>query len=129
MPSVALPPEIRAKLYLGFTIIGVILGATQVGYGAANVAQPSWLTVALAVYVFCGPALGLTAASNTTVPDAAAPDEAPVEDAVDSDTLSHTLSPAAFTLGEPDREPGDSDPVVIYDRSQRPTCNPEEEGC
>ena len=30
---------------------------------------------------------------------------------------------------EPDREPGDSDPVVIYDRSQRPTCNPEEEGC
>ena len=68
MPSVALPPEIRAKLYLGFAVVGVALGAIQVGYGAASVDQPTWLTVALAVYVFAGPALGLTAASNTTIP-------------------------------------------------------------
>ena len=45
MPSVALPPEIRAKLYLGFAVVGVALGAIQVGYGAASVDQPTWLTV------------------------------------------------------------------------------------
>ena len=119
LPSVALPPGVRAKIYIAFTVVGVILGATQVGYGAANAAQPTWLTVALAVYVFCGPALGLTAASNTTT----MPDDSEifaVEDAGDSDTLSHTLSPSAFTIGEP---------VVHYDRSERPTCNPDEEGC
>lgn len=115
MPSVALAPEIRAKLYLGFAVVGVALGAIQVGYGAASVDQPTWLTVALAVYVFAGPALGLTAASNTTIP-------------TDPEFIDSIDAASTYAV-EPDREPGDSDPVVIYDRSQRPTCNPEEEGC
>lgn len=123
MPSVALPPEIRAKLYLGFAVVGVALGAIQVGYGAASVDQPTWLTVALAVYVFAGPALGLTAASNTTIPT-----DPEFIDSIDEEEEIPELAAASTYAVEPDREPGDSDPVVIYDRSQRPTCNPEE-GC
>lgn len=124
MPSVALAPEIRAKLYLGFAVVGVALGAIQVGYGAASVDQPTWLTVALAVYVFAGPALGLTAASNTTIPT-----DPEFIDSIDEEEEIPELAAASTYAVEPDREPGDSDPVVIYDRSQRPTCNPEEEGC
>ena len=124
MPSVALPPEIRAKLYLGFAVVGVALGAIQVGYGAASVDQPTWLTGALAVYVFAGPALGLTAASNTTIPT-----DPEFIDSIDEEEEIPGLAAASTYAVEPDRGPGDSDPVVIYDRSQRPTCNPEEEGC
>ena len=64
-PRVALPPKARAGLYLPFALIGVALGATQVGYSAAEAGQPTWLIVAMSVYAFLGGALGLTAASNT----------------------------------------------------------------
>ena len=110
MPSVALPPEIRAKLYLGFAVVGVALGAIQVGYGAASVDQPTWLTVSLAVYAFVGPALGLTAASNTPTGDGDEP--VPAEAAV-----IHT----AHLSIEPD-EP------VVYSRSERPIALPDEDG-
>ena len=65
MPTVALPPKARAVCYLIFSCLGLGLGATQVGYAAANQGQPTWLTVALAVYAFLGVGLGFTAASNT----------------------------------------------------------------
>lgn len=64
-PRVALPPKARASLYLPFALIGVALGATQVGYSAAEAGQPTWLIVAMSVYAFLGGALGITAASNT----------------------------------------------------------------
>ena len=124
MPPVALPPAARASIYYGFAVVGVALGAIQVGYGAASVDQPTWLTVALAVYVFAGPALGLTAASNTTIPT-----DPEFIDSIDEEEEIPELAAASTYAVEPDRKPGDSDPVVIYDRSQRPTCNPEEEGC
>jgi len=54
----------RKKMYAAFALIGVLLGAIQVGYGAASAGQPTWLGVALAVYSFLGPPLGLTAYSN-----------------------------------------------------------------
>ena len=76
IPTVALPPKTRATLYLVFSLLGLALGGTQVGYAAANAGQPVWLIVALAVFAFLGTGLGLTAASNTktgekdpTVPD------------------------------------------------------------
>lgn len=48
-----------------YTLLGLILGATQVGFSAAELEQPSWLTVLLAVYGFVGGAIGFTAQANT----------------------------------------------------------------
>ena len=62
---VALPPKVRAVLYYIFSIVGLTLGALWIGFSAAETAQPTWLTVALAVFAFLAPALGVTAASNT----------------------------------------------------------------
>lgn len=60
-----IPAAHRKIAYAVFALIGVVLGAVQVGYGAAEAGQPTWLTVALAVYAFVGGAVGLTARSNT----------------------------------------------------------------
>ncbi len=61
-----LTPGIRQKIYFGYALIGLMLGATQVGFSAAAQGQPTWLTVVLAVFTFIGTALGATAASNVT---------------------------------------------------------------
>lgn len=60
-----LPPQTRATLYAAFAVTGLLLGAIQVGYAAADSGQPTALTVALAVYAFVGGALGFTAQANT----------------------------------------------------------------
>ena len=60
-----IPAHIRAHIYAAFAFLGIALGGVQVGYAAAELGQPVWLTVALAVYGFVGGALGLTARANT----------------------------------------------------------------
>ena len=60
-----LPAHYRKVAYAVYAVVGVLLGAIQVGYGAAEAGQPVALTVALAVYAFLGGALGVTAAANT----------------------------------------------------------------
>lgn len=62
---VAIPPKVRTWVYLVFALVGVAFGATQVGYATANLAVPTWLNVAVAVYTFLGGAVGLTAATHT----------------------------------------------------------------
>lgn len=62
-------PGLRKNIYRGFGVVGLSLGATQVGYSAAEAGQPVWLTVALAVFGFVAGAVGYTAQSNTDVPD------------------------------------------------------------
>lgn len=57
-------PRARKVVYLVSALIGLALGATQVGYGAASAGQPTWLTVALAVYAFLTAGLGVTSATN-----------------------------------------------------------------
>ncbi len=69
--NVVLPARVRGILYLVFSVLGVGLGATQIGYSAASYGQPTWLTVALAVFAFVGTAFGITAASNVKVADRA----------------------------------------------------------
>lgn len=69
MTPVMLPARVRGILYLAYGILGVALGAIQVGYSAAEQGQPTWLTVTLAVYAFVGAGFGLTAASNTPTSD------------------------------------------------------------
>lgn len=55
----------RKTFYAIYATLGLILGATQVGYSAAEAGQPTWLTVALAVFAFVGTAFGFTASANT----------------------------------------------------------------
>lgn len=65
MNRVAIPEKARAVVYTIFGILGLGIGATQVGYAAAEAGQPTWLTVSLAVYAFLGTGIGYTAATNT----------------------------------------------------------------
>jgi hypothetical protein len=66
MPTVALPPKVRAVLYYVLAVAGVALTAAQAIY--AGEPQPTWLTILWAVFGALGAASGLTAASNTAVP-------------------------------------------------------------
>lgn len=69
---------LRRKLYITYALVGVTIGATQVGFASADAGQPTWLTVALAVFAFLGTAFGFTASAN--VPAAAGRNEAPEYD-------------------------------------------------
>lgn len=60
-----LPAAWRKPLYAVFAFIGLVLGGTQVGYASADLGQPTWLTVTLAVYAFVGAGFGFTASANT----------------------------------------------------------------
>lgn len=61
-----IPASKRRLAYGIFSLLGVLLGAVQVGYASVSSAdQPAWLTAALAVYAFVGGALGVTARANT----------------------------------------------------------------
>ena len=76
----AIPPNVRKIAYAIYGLIGVGLGATQVGFSAAELSQPVWLVVAMAVFGFIGGAFGVTAASNTpskVVPDGTGEHRAP----------------------------------------------------
>lgn len=67
MSTVYIPAKVRGPIYSIYAVLGLALGATQVGYAAANAGQPTALTVCLAVFAFLGTAVGYTAASNTPV--------------------------------------------------------------
>lgn len=64
----SIPPKVRQGLYWGSFIVGITLGAIQVGFQSAEAGFPVWLKVALSVYAFLAATLGLTAASNTPAP-------------------------------------------------------------
>lgn len=64
-PLTNIPPKVRSTLYLVSALVGLVLGATQVGYQAAEAGFPTWLKVALSVYAFVAGVLGLTASANT----------------------------------------------------------------
>ena len=63
--SIITNPTIRKVIYAAYVVLGVVLGATQVGFSAIEAGQPTWLTVALAVYAFLSVPLGSLALSNT----------------------------------------------------------------
>lgn len=58
-------PGTRKAIYAVYAVIGFVIGAIQVGWAAAELGQPVWLTVALAVYGFSGAAFGGLAVTNT----------------------------------------------------------------
>ena len=72
--SVYIPANIRGPIYAIYALLGLGLGATQVGFASAQAGQPTWLTVALSVFAFVGVGIGYTAASNTPAAPSAALD-------------------------------------------------------
>ena len=59
-------PNVRRVAYIIYAVVGMVLGATQVGFSAAEMGQPVALTVALAVFAFIGTGFGLVAQGNIT---------------------------------------------------------------
>lgn len=60
-----LPAQVRRGLYVTFAIVGIVLGAIQVGYAAVpDINTPTWLIVALAVYASLGTPFGALALAN-----------------------------------------------------------------
>jgi hypothetical protein len=59
-----LTPKARKLVYGIYAVLGLLIGAIQVGYGAASVSTPTWLKVALAVFAFVGTGIGAAAGSN-----------------------------------------------------------------
>lgn len=72
-----IPAAKRRVVYAVFAFLGLALGAIQVGYSAAELGQPVWLTVALAVYTFVAAGVGFTAQANTET-EPYYPEEPPV---------------------------------------------------
>ena len=56
--------SVRQVVYIVLSIIGLAVGAAQVGYASIDAGQPDWLTVALAVVPFLAAGLGFTAATH-----------------------------------------------------------------
>ncbi|GAA3947744.1 hypothetical protein [Microbacterium soli] len=66
--SIITSARARRTIYAVYVLGIIIIGAVQVGFAAAQVGQPDWLTVALAVAAYLGvPVGGLAAANAVTV--------------------------------------------------------------
>lgn len=68
--------SVRQVVYVALSVIGLAVGAAQVGYAAVDASQPDWLTVALAVVPFLAAGLGFTAATHVRPSEAG---DAPVQ--------------------------------------------------
>lgn len=71
-----IPPKARKPVYAIYAFVGFILGVFQVGFSAAELGLPTWITVAWAIFGFTGTAIGATALSNTNPTEY--PDELPI---------------------------------------------------
>lgn len=65
MNPLADKPGLRKKVYSAFWLVGLLLGALQVGYAADDGDDPNWILPSLAVYAFLGTGVGYTASKNT----------------------------------------------------------------
>ena len=63
--STYIPATWRKPIYGAFAVAGVIIGAIQVGFAAAEAGNPLWLNITLAVFPFVAGAVGFTASANT----------------------------------------------------------------
>jgi CHASE2 domain-containing sensor protein len=70
-----IPAKWRSIAYVVYAVLGLILGAVQVGYASAQAGQPVWLTVAFPVFAFLGAGFGFTANANTDTVGRHAADE------------------------------------------------------
>lgn len=76
-----LPAKWRSVAYAVFAVLGVALGAVQVGFASVQAGQPVWLTAAFPVFAFVGAAFGFTATANVNAPAALVAPAAPTSPA------------------------------------------------
>lgn len=57
-------PTLRKKIYTGFWLIGLALGAMAAFFGSAENDAPDWLVPTTAAYAFLGAGVGYTAQQN-----------------------------------------------------------------
>lgn len=67
--STYIPASWRKPLYGAFAVIGLTIGAFQIGIDSVSGAEPEWLTIAINVFPFVATAIGFTAAANTNKPE------------------------------------------------------------
>lgn len=94
-----IPARARRPIYGAFAVIGVVIGALQVGYAAVDVANPQWLLVTLAVFPFVAGAVGFTAQAAT---DATAM-------TVDPDSVPDDIEPEPDELSGDNMDPDDEE--------------------
>lgn len=64
-PLTLLPARGRQTVYITYGLIVIVVGAVQVGYSSVEgLAQPTWLTIALAVTAYLGLPVSALAATN-----------------------------------------------------------------
>lgn len=93
-------PNVRKYFYYIYGLLGVAIGATQVGYSAAELSQPVWLTVSLAVFGFVGAAFGITAGQNVATRFVE-----PIQDADDTDIDYEEADDITHELNEAYEQP------------------------
>ena len=59
-----IPSKVRLAIYVTYAISGVVIGAMNVGFESAGVADPVWFNVTTEVYAYLAIPLGVTAAAN-----------------------------------------------------------------
>jgi hypothetical protein len=59
-----IPQKVRTYIYISYAIAGVVIGAMNVGFESAGVADPVWFNVTTEVFAYLGIPLGATAAAN-----------------------------------------------------------------
>ena len=112
----ALPPRARSIMYLIWSLGSLSLGAGQVGFSTAEITQPVWLSVSIAVWAFVGAGLGLAAMSNVNV---GAPEvRDPEIIAAMGDDVEAQIRFQALTLGG-DETPTGVDPAQVETAARR----------
>lgn len=61
-------PSARQRVYDVFWVAGLLLGSLWVGFQTVGDTVPGWVSVAMAVYLYVGAAVGFTARQNVTFP-------------------------------------------------------------
>lgn len=64
-PFTLLDSKARKTVYVVYGSVALLAACIDVGYAAANVADPTWLTVSQSVLAYLAAPVGVLAASNT----------------------------------------------------------------
>lgn len=72
-PLTLIPALYRKYVYAGYGVVLLVMGAFDVGFDAAEAADPTWFVVASAVVTYLGIPVAALAASNMSPSDTPKP--------------------------------------------------------
>lgn len=106
-----IPAKSRRTTYAIFALVGLIMGAVQVGFFAVDPDLPTWLNVTIIVYNFLALPFGALAASNVPSP----------ERIIYADDMQDVPQEGDVVLLVDDDEPQDESIDTDYDPSSLPS--------